>query len=187
MRIVGTDPLEVERVLCTGELECPDCDGWLRPWGWARTRAVRIFGVEYTRRPRRGRCVACSKTHVLLGADTLLRRRDGVETIGAALCSKTAGHGHRPTATTLGVPVSTVRGWYRRFNRKAETIRAFFTVLAHGLDPLLAAVAATGAPFSDAVEAIGVAARAASLRLAPVNPWTFASNAICGRLLSNTS
>ena len=63
----------------------------------------------------------------------------------------------------------------------------FFTVLAHGLDPLLAAVAATGAPFSDAVEAIGVAARAASLRLAPVNPWTFASNAICGRLLSNTS
>ena len=39
---------------------------------------------------------------------------------------------------------------------------------------------------ADAVEAIAVAARAASMRLGPVPPWSFASAASGGRLLSNT-
>ncbi len=86
----------------------------------------------------------------------------------------------------VGVPVTTVRGWLRRFARNAEQVRVWFTVLAHGLDPLLAPVAPTGTPVGDAVEAIAVAARAASLRLAPVPPWRFASTASQGRLLANT-
>ncbi len=86
----------------------------------------------------------------------------------------------------LGVPVSTVRGWLRRFARSAESIRVWFTVLAHDLDPMLASVAPAGTPVGDAVEAVAVAARAASLRLAPVGPWRFASAASRGRLLSNT-
>jgi len=86
----------------------------------------------------------------------------------------------------VGVPVSTVRGWLRRLASNAEAIRVWFTVLAHSLDPMLAPLASTGTPIGDAVEAIGVAARAASLRLAPVLPWSFASSASCGRLLSNT-
>jgi hypothetical protein len=40
--------------------------------------------------------------------------------------------------------------------------------------------------FADAVEVAAVAARAASLRPAPVAPWLFASQASRGRLLSNT-
>jgi len=51
---------------------------------------------------------------------------------------------------------------------------------------MLAPVVPTGTAFGDAAEAIGVAARAASLRLAPVSPWSFASSATSGRLLSNT-
>ena len=186
MKIVGTDTLEVERTLLAGELECPGCGGRLGPWGSARWRVVRRPGGDEWRRPRRSRCVGCAATHVLISTDTLLRRRDLVEVIGAALVAKATGVGHRRAASMLGLPVSTVRGWLRCFTRGAESIRVWFTVLAHDLDPLLAPVAPTGSAVGDAVEAVAVAARASSLRLAPVAPWSFASAASRGRLLSNT-
>lgn len=186
LKIVGTDVVGVERALLAGELGCPDCGGRLGPWGWARWRVVRRPGGEERRRPRRSRCASCAGTHVLVGDDTLVRRRDAVEVIGAALVAKATGVGHRRAAAMVGVPVSTVRGWLRRFARSAEQVRVWFTVLAHDLDPLLAPVAPTGTLVGDAVEAIAVAARAASLRLAPVAPWRFASAASQGRLLANT-
>lgn len=123
---------------------------------------------------------------MLLGEDTLIRRRDAVEVIGAALVAKAAGRGQRHSAVVLGVPASTVRGWLRRFAREAEAIRAFFTVLAHRLDPLLAAVAPLGSVLADAVEAVAVAARAAVQRFGPRPPWAFASAASGGALLANT-
>ena len=123
---------------------------------------------------------------MLISDDSLLRRRDLAEVIGAALAAKAFGVGHRRVAIAVGVPVSTVRGWLRRFAVNAEAIRVWFTVLAHGMDPLLAVVVSTASSLGDAVEAIAVAARAASLRLAPVKPWSFASAASAGRLLSNT-
>lgn len=106
--------------------------------------------------------------------------------IGVALLAKAGGIGHRRAASMVGLPVSTVRGWLRRFAVNAESIRVWFTVLAHGLDPMLAPLLPTFTSFGDAVEAVAVAARAASLRLAPVAPWSFASAASRGRLLSNT-
>lgn len=186
MKIVGTDDSEVERALVAGELECPDCGGRLGPWGWARWRVVRRPGGDDRRRPRRSRCFGCAVTHVLIRTDTLLRRRDLVEVIGAALVAKATGIGHRRAAAMVGVPPSTVRGWLRRFTRNAESIRVWFTVLAHDLDPMLAPLISTFTALGDAVEAVAVAARAASLRLAPVEPWWFASAASRGRLLSNT-
>jgi len=123
---------------------------------------------------------------VLIRTDALLRRRDAVEVIGAALVAKATGVGHRRAASMLAVPVSTVRGWLRRFAANAEQVRVWFSVLAHDLDPLLAPLAPTGTVVGDAVEAVAVAARAASLRLGPVPPWSFASTASRGRLLSNT-
>ena len=125
-------------------------------------------------------------THVLASADTLWRRRDEVGVIGSALVAKARGVGHRRLASTLGVPVSTVRRWLRRFAANAEQIRVFFSVLGHDLDPLLPVVKQSGTAVGDAVEAIGVAARAAVLRLGPVEAWQFASSASHGRLLSNT-
>ncbi len=186
MKIVGTDTLEVERALLAGELDCPGCGGRLGPWGSARWRVVRRPGGDERRRPRRSRCVGCAATHVLISTDTLLRRRDLVEVIGAALVAKATGVGHRRAASMLGLPVSTVRGWLRCFARSAEQVRVWFTVLAHDLDPLLAPIAPTGSAVGDAVEAVAVAARASSLRLVPVAPWSFASTASRGRLLSNT-
>lgn len=186
MKIVGTDDAEVERALVAGELACPACGEQLRAWGWARWRVVGRFDAEERRRPRRSRCGGCAVTHVLIRADSLLRRRDFAEVIGAALVAKADGLGHRRAAEVVGVPVSTVRGWLRRFAASCEAIRVWFTVLAHGLDPMLAPIAPTGSLWGDAVEAVAVAARAAALRLAPVAPWSFASQASRGRLLSNT-
>ncbi len=184
--IVGTDELEVERALSVGELGCPGCGGRLRSWGFGRWRVVRCRGRVWRRRPRRSRCCGCGVTHVLISSDTLLRRRDAVGVIGAALVAKAAGVGHRMVAVLSGVPVSTARGWLRRFAVNAEPVRVWFTVLAHDLDPLLAPITAMATVVGDAVEAIGVAARAASLRLGPVEAWLFASSASRGRLLSNT-
>jgi len=107
------------------------------------------------------------------------------EVIGAALVAKAAGLGHR-RAGAAGLPPSTVRSWLRRFAANAEAVRVFFTVLAHDLDPMLAPLAPSLTAMGDAVEAIAAAARAASLRLAPVTPWHFASSASGGRLISNT-
>jgi len=186
VRIVGTDSVEVERALAAGELGCPVCGGRLSPWGSARERVVRCVGGEQRRCPRRTRCVECRVTHVLIWADTLLRRRDEVAVIGAALTAKAAGHGYRYSAVVSGVPVSTVRGWLRRFAAAVVEIRVWFTALAHDLDRLLSPVQPAGSVFADAVEAVGVAARAAVLRLGVRAPWSFASAASGGRLLSNT-
>lgn len=185
MKIVGTDAAEVERALLAGELSCPDCAGQLRPWGSARWRDVRRWAQVQRRRPRRSRCAGCQATHVLISTDSLLRRRDLAEAIGSALAARAAGHGYRKAAAAAGAPVSTTRRWLRRFADMAEAIRVWFTVLAHDLDPLLAPILPTPTAFGDAVEAIAVAARAASLRLAPVEPWAFASKASRGRLISN--
>lgn len=187
MKIVGTDAPEVERALLSGGLACPSCAGRLRPWGHARERVVRHREIQERRRPRRSRCGECALTHVLLGEDCLLRRRDAVEVIGAALTAKALGHGHRRIAADLGVLGATVRNWLRRFAVVAETIRSFFTVLAHDLDRLLGPMAPAGSVLADAVEAIATAARAAVGRLGPRSPWSFASAASGGRLLSNTN
>ncbi len=186
MKIVGTDAAVVDRALVGGELACPDCGGRLRPWGFARWRVARGREGEERHRARRSRCRNCATTHVLIRSDVFIRRRDLAEVIGAALVAKATGMGHRPVAAMLGLPVSTVRGWLRRFAVNAEAIRVWFTVLAHGLDPMLAPITPGVSALADAVEAVAVAARAATLRLAPVAPWSFASEASRGRLLCNT-
>jgi len=107
---------------------------------------------------------------VLISTDSLLRRRDLAEAIGAALATKAAGHGYRKAAAAAGAPVSTTRRWLGRFADMAEAVRVWFTVLAHDLDPLLAPIQAMPTALGDAVEAIAVAARAASLRVRRSSP-----------------
>jgi Homeodomain-like domain len=187
MVMVGTDPVEVERALRAGELLCPGCSGVLRPWGHARWRSSRGEDGRVRHRPRRSACSGCAATHVLLPATWLPRRADAVTVIGAALLAKAAGRGHRPIAAVLGRPPSTVRGWLRRFAARAEEIRVWFTRLLYALDPEAAPVAVTGSGFADVVEAMGRAASAAVVRLAPGCPWEFAARASGGRLLAPVS
>lgn len=124
---------------------------------------------------------------MLLPVRVLLRRRDSVEVIGAALLANQAGAGHRRISAEVGVPATTVRGWLRRFAAKAEFLRSQFMALAHVLDRDLGRVEPQGSVIADALAAIGVAAAAAVRRFGPSPPWWFASGASGGRLLSNTN
>lgn len=187
MLMVGTDPVEVERLLGSGGLGCPGCGGVLGPWGHARSRSCRGADGPVWHRPRRARCGSCGRTHVLLAQVWLLRRADAACVIGAALEARATGAGHRPIATALGRPVSTVRGWLRRFTAAAQDVRAFFTRLLYALDPRASALVPQVGVVGDAVEAIGRAAGAAVVRLGPVPPWEFAARASAGLLLARAA
>jgi Homeodomain-like domain len=187
--MVEADPVRVEQALAAGELDCPGCGGVLGGWGWARGRWLRGRGGRQQRvRPRRGRCRACRATHVLLPVTGLLRRLDLAEVIGAALLARAGQASLRRIAATLGVPLSTVRGWLGRFAERAALIGAHFTRLAAWLEPSVVTPEPRGSPLAGAVEAIGVAAVAAARRLgAHTGPFEFASGATGGRLLCNTN
>jgi len=181
--MVGTCPLEVDRLLRGGELRCPGCAGELRPWGHARERGVRDETTVRTFRPRRSACSQCRCTHVLLPASTLVRRADTVDVIGQALLAKSAGAGHRTIAAVLDRPVSTVRGWLRRFGARADGLRVLFTALLYALDASAEAVGVTSSVFADALQALGLAAAAAARLFGPRPAWQFASAASGGLLL----
>ena len=122
----------------------------------------------------------------------LARRADTVVVIGQALLSKAAGAGHRSIAAVLDRPVSTVRGWLRRFDVRAEVLRVLFTALLHALDASAAAVGVTSSVFTDALQVLGLAAAAAARLFGPRPVWQFASAASSGlllgpRLAANTS
>lgn len=120
---------------------------------------------------------------MLLPACTLLRRADTVVVVGQALLAKAAGAGHRSIAAVLDRPVSTVRGWLRRFGARAESLRVLFTALLHALDASAGAVPVTGSGFTDALQALGLAAAAAARLCGPRAAWQFASAASGGLLL----
>ena len=105
--------------------------------------------------------------------------------IGAALEAKIAGEGFGRIAERLGACPETVRGWLRRFARRAELIRAHFTRCAVVLDPELGPVLSAGGGIADALEAIAVAVRAWVLRFGPVDPWQVVSRLSGGLLLQH--
>lgn len=178
------NPDRVEHDLSSGAMRCPCCGGQLGPWGWARTRELRARRSR-TLRPRRARCRACATTHVLVPICALLRRRDSIDVIGAALLAKHAGQGHRSIAAGAGVPDSTVRGWLRRFALRAEELRTLATVMALDLDPMHPAIQPRGSPFGDALEALGLAASAAVRRLGPARSgWAFVAALTRGLMLA---
>src|SRR5450755_1820481 len=82
---VAITPDQVEAALAAGELVCPACSGPLSPWGYARSRVVRLRHEACSVTPRRAQCPACESTHVISPAWLVPRRRDGAEVIGEAL------------------------------------------------------------------------------------------------------
>ena len=89
----------------------------------------------------------------------------------------------RRIAALLDRPVSTVRGWLRRFGVRAEILRVLFTVLLHEFDASAPAVPVTGSGFADALQVLGLAAAAAARLFGPRPAWEFASAASGGLLL----
>ena len=181
--IVADDRAVVEADLAGGRLLCPRCGGGvLGGWGCARLRVLRTREGERRLRPRRGRCreEACLATHVLLPDVCLAGRKDAVEVIGEALL---AGEGYRRVGERLGVPAETVRDWRVRFRSRAELIAAHFLRWARALDGALGATVSQGSPVGDALEAIGVCVRVASLVLGGRAVWSWVSALTAGGLL----
>lgn len=162
---VGVDAAGVERLLKTGGLACTECAQALSPWGHGRVRRLRgLDGEPVVVWPRRGRCSGCLVTHVLLPVSGVSRRADTVEVIGAALEASASGRGHRKIADTLGRPVSTVRGWVRRFTGRASAVAGVFTSVLVALsdDPDTRLPMPAVSVLADAVAvviAVGMAAR----------------------------
>jgi hypothetical protein len=163
----------------------PGCGGRLAPWGWARRRVVRALVERVVLRPRRGCCVSCGATHVLLPANVLLRRADEVSVIGAALLARAGGSGHRAVAVLLGRAASTVRGWLRRVVLVADRVLAVFAVAAAGFGTEFFVPAAHPDRVGAVVEMVGALGRAAGRRLGGSrSPWRLASAVTGGRLLA---
>ena len=190
MLIVADDRVVVEADLALGRLLCPRCGvGVLGGWGCARLREVQTCTGVRRLRPRRGRCRdrGCGATHVLLPDACLVRRVYAAEVIGEALLS-IGREGYRRAGERLGVPGETVREWRRRFGARAELIAAHFLRWARALDASLDPPVWQGSVIGDALEAIGVCVRLASLVLARRAVWSWASALTAGGLLSiNTS
>ena len=185
---VEADQIRVESRLAAGQIDCPNCPGVLRSWGWARTRGVR--GVAGRLRPRRARCRGCLVTRVLLPVTTLSRRAYGVEVIGAALAARAGGSGHRPIGAALGVPAATVRGWLRVMAARAEAVRLFLWQVAARAGVDQSVPEALGSPWRDLLAALGAAMVAVTGRfgpvgvLGPVTAWQVAAACSAGRLLA---
>ena len=107
-----------------GGLRCPECGGAVAPHGFARPRAVRTLDSVTELRPRRARCIACTKTHVVLPGEVVPRRRDAAAVIGRALLRRATGSSTTEIARELGRSCSTVRNWLRRFADNADALLA---------------------------------------------------------------
>lgn len=178
MLSIAITPQGVEAALAAGELACPRCSRPLSPWGFARSREVRLLDGVRSVRPRRTRCRACETTHVLAPGWLVPRRRDGTDVIGEALRLAAGGVGHRVIARRLERPAGTVRGWLRASRLRAASLRACASRWVVALDREMGAVAPAGSELGDAVEAITLAVRAWVLRFGPGNasPW---ERAVC--------
>lgn len=185
MLIVSDDRVVVEADLAAGRLLCPCCRiGVLGGWGCSRLRVVRTGAGTRRLRPRRGRCRerSCRATHVLLPDVCLARRRYVVEVIGAALLSASV-EGYRRAGERLGVPGETVRDWRRRFRSRAELLIGHFLRWVRALDCSVDPPAGQGSLVADAIEAIGVCTRTASLLFGQRAPWSWVSALTAGGLL----
>lgn len=171
--ILGLKDEAIEADLVAGRISC-GCGGRLGPFGHARPRPIRQRDASHVRlQPRRGRCGTCKATQVILPACALPRRRDATEVVGTALYLAARGHGHRSVAATLALPPSTVRNWLRRARRHAEQLYAIGVRNAHDFDANLGPMTVRPSPLTNAVEALGVMARAIVRRVGPlgVSPW----------------
>jgi hypothetical protein len=176
--IVWPCPLSVEEYQAAGRgvrvprADCPDCGQPMVFWsGYQRyVRVGRVWRVWVAR----AKCRPCGVTHALLPSFLLLRRVDVVEVIGVALGRVVAGAGLRPVAAGLGVPHTTVRDWWRRFEVRAPVLVAGLCALAVELGGLVDGL--PGVAERAALAALGVLAARVRQRLGGAAPaiWPLA-------------
>jgi hypothetical protein len=134
-------------------------------------------------RSRRGCCRGCERTHVLLPAFCVPRRRDGVEVIGVALIASARGDGYRTIAARLDRPPGTVRGWVRAFARRSAVLGGCGVYWTRSLADELDSPRPTGTPAVDALSALTHAAITWTLRFGRQAPMWEVIVALCGGAL----
>lgn len=166
-----------------GEQACPGCGqrlgGWGGYWRWVRGPDTERLWI------RRCRCASCRRSHAVLPDFLFERRLDDVRVIGQALALSIASNvGIRPIAERLGVPMTTVRDWRRRFRVNALMMVTALVALAVRLDP--APVLLSGADHErTAFEALGASWQRARVRFGERVPelWGYWSLISGGRAL----
>ena len=158
-----------------GEHACPgaDCErrrlgGWSGYWRWVRGPGTEQLWI------RRGRCSRCLRSHALLPDFLLERRLDEVVVIGQALAlGIVGGLGIRSVANQVGVPMTTARGWRRRFQLRAPALAAALVAVAVQLDAAAVMLSTDGE--TAALEALGAAWQRARTRFSEDAPavWRF--------------
>ena len=104
----------------------------------------------------------------------LERRLDAVEVIGHALAlGIVGGLGVRSVADRVGVPMTTARGWRRRFQLRAPALVAALVAVAVQLDPAPVLLASQGE--TAVLEALGATWQRARTRFGERGPamWRF--------------
>jgi hypothetical protein len=181
MSIVWRCPLDVSAYVAQGqqvelgEHACPDpaCErrrlgGWSGYWRWVRGPGTEQLWI------RRGRCSGCLRSHALLPDFLLERRLDEVVVIGQALAlGIVGGLGIRSVANQVGVPMTTARGWRRRFQLRAPALAAALVAVAVQLDAAAVMLSTDGE--TAALEALGAAWQRARTRFSEDAPavWRF--------------
>lgn len=146
--------------------------GWGGYWRWVRGPRTEHVWI------RRGRCTGCRRSHALLPDFLLAHRLDEVEVIGRSLTLHVSGVSMRGVAEQLAVPLTTARGWQRRFQIRAPALAATFVAFAIRLDPAAVLLATNGEVA--ALEALGAAWQRARARFEHRVPpiwrfWSFIS------------
>ena len=106
------------------------------------------------------------------------------------MADKAAGAGHRLIGARFGVPVSTVRGWLRVIEGRAEVVRDWFVSIAVTAGVDVSIPKATGSRCGDVIAAVGAATEAVTARFGGgpvIGAVTVAQIAVAGssaRLLS---
>ncbi len=193
MAIVWPCPCSVEEYAAAGRgvrvprAACPDCGRPMGFWSgyqrYLRDSRGRIWRVWVVR----ARCRWCRVTHALLPSFALLGRVDVVWVIGAALERVAAGAGLRPVAAGLGVPHTTVRDWWRRFEVRAPVLAAGLCALAVELGGLVGELPTM--PARAALAALDVVAAWVRQRLGAAGPacWPLAAIVSGGGWLGATT
>ena len=136
--------------------------------------------------PRRlGQPRRCSQsTHALLPSFVLSGRLDVVETIGRVLDDVSDGRPLAQAAAAVGLARTTVRGWVRRFESRAEALAVSFAALSVELSGAVVRPTADRARWAVAV--IGAAFRAACELPGwlTLGKWRFVSSVTGGKLLA---
>ena len=153
-------------------------------WGFHR-RYLRVG--TWCRRVwiRRQRCNACRRSHVVLPQFVTHGRLDEVGVIGEGIEAMVAGRGARKVAGDLGVPLTTVRDWRRRFRIRAVLLAMGIGAVVVALSGLLPRLSRD--PEQAALGAMAAAWAAVAARRPIIGSAFSLANAICGSQVLSTN